>query len=369
MKICHLTSVHPYNDIRIFVKECRSLASTGHEIHLIATNAPAGIQDRVQVHNVQPTKNGRWTRMLKTTWALYQKALEINADVYHFHDPELLPVGLLLKRKKKKVVYDVHEDVPRDILSKAWIYKPLRKVVAKIVESIENFAAKRVDAIVAATPLIAKRFQHLGCRTLNVNNYPIARELFRSESKWIDKQRAVCYIGGIVGQKGLHEMVEAIGQTDGRLLLAGSYDSEEDRRHVMNALGWENVTEYGLLNRHDVADLLSMAMAGLVVLHPLQSFIESQPIKLYEYMSAGLPIIASDFPAWRAIVEAYDCGICVDPLNPDEISQGIQWILDHPEEAERMGENGRLAIEQKFNWEKEFHTLFQLYEEMSICVG
>ncbi len=297
-KVCHLTSVHPYNDTRIFIKECCTLAAAGYETYLIAPNAPEEVRNGVHLYSVFKLSGSRLLRMTKTVWAVYQKARTLNADVYHFHDPELIPLGLLLKIEGKKVVYDVHEDVPQDILAKTWITPILRKPIAWLIRSLENFAAKRFDAVVAATPFICDRFLQLGCRAVNVNNYPILSELHFSQGDWLQKERAVCYVGGIFNIRGIYEMVEAIGQTDAKLLLAGQFSPLELREQIIAMSGWNNVEELGQLNRGEVAKTLARAMAGLVVLHPEPYHIDSQPTKMFEYMSASIPVIASNFPLY-----------------------------------------------------------------------
>jgi glycosyltransferase involved in cell wall biosynthesis len=359
--ICHLTSVHPPMDTRIFTKECSSLAGAGYETHLVAPDAPAGVHNGVRFHSITRGR-GRLKRMTNTVRDVYRKALEINADAYHFHDPELLPVGLLLKMKGKKVIYDVHEDVPRQILSKHWIPAPLRKTISRTFEIFENFAAKRFDAIAAATPFISERFARIGCKSFYVNNYPLLAEFVTPERDWSRKEHAVCYVGGISVKRGIQEMVKAIDKTDATLLLAGKFIPESQRNETMKLSGWQQVTEFGHVNRDEVQRILARGMAGLVTLHPIINYKDALPVKMFEYMAAGIPVIASDFPLWREIVESNKCGICVDPLDEKQIAQAIQYLVDHPEEAKRMGDNGRRAIEEKYSWEMEARKLIDVYE-------
>ncbi|MDJ0696057.1 glycosyltransferase family 4 protein [Mastigocoleus sp. MO_188.B34] len=364
LHVCKLTSVHPYNDIRIYFKECYSLAKTGYNMHLIAPGAPDNLVEIIHLYSVPKVKSNLLKRMIKTIWDVYIKALEINADLYHFHDPELIPIGLILKAKGKKVIYDVHEDVPRQILSKEYIPRLSRRIVSKLTESIENFACKHFDAIVTATPYICDRFSKLGCNAVNINNYPILSELHIPEINWEEKEKAVCYVGGIWEQRGIYEMVKAIGQTNTKLLLAGNFSSTEQRNKVVSMSGWANVKELGYLDRKGVADTLAKSIAGLVVLHPIINYLDALPVKMFEYMSAGIPVIASNFPLWKEIIEGNKCGICVDPMNPKAIAKAIQWIVDNPNEAKRMGENGRKAVEEKYNWENEADKLRALYKEL-----
>jgi glycosyltransferase involved in cell wall biosynthesis len=315
----------------------------------------------VHLHGVPKVNGSRILRMTKTVWAVYQKARTINADIYHFHDPELIPIGLLLKLEGKKVIYDVHEDVPKDILGKTWITPVLRKPVAWLIRNLENFAAKRFNAVVAATPYICDRFLKLGCHAVNVNNYPILTELYLPDVDWSKKERVVCYVGGIFYIRGIFEIIEAIDQSDVKLLLAGQFSPIELRERAISMRGWDKVEELGQLNRSEVAQTLARSMAGLVLFHPEPYHLDAQPNKMFEYMSASLPVIASNFPLWKEIIEGNQCGICVDPMNPAAIGEAIQWLIDHPDEAKRMGENGRRAVEKKYNWESQVISLTKLY--------
>lgn len=362
-KVVHITSVHPAFDIRIFHKECKTLTEFGYEVVLVVQYEQDEKHDRIRIRALPKPRN-RIERMVSTTWQGYQLAIQENAQVYHFHDPELIPVGLLLKAQGKKVIYDVHEDVPRDIVSKTWIPKYFRQIIAGIFEKLEDFAARYYDAIVTATPFILGRFLKLNCNAVNINNYPILDELYLSNVDWNKKERAVCYVGGITDIRGIFEMVEAIGHTEAKLLLAGQFSSPVQRAKAATMPGWAKVQELGQLNRIEVAQTLQRVMAGLVVFYPMDCHINAQPNKMFEYMSAGIPVIASNFPLWQEIIEGNECGICVEPLNPTAIAQAIQWIIDHPDEAKRMGENGRKAVEKKYNWETEAVSLLNLYKSI-----
>jgi glycosyltransferase involved in cell wall biosynthesis len=359
--ICHITSVHSANDTRIFHKECKTLVNAGYAVTLVVQHETDEVINGVQIKGIKAPKS-RKERMLKTAKQVYIRALECNADIYHFHDPELIGVGLKLKRKGKKVIYDVHEDVPRQILSKHWIPAPLRKIVSWVVEKTENYAAKRFDYIITATPYIRDRFLKINKHTVDVNNYPLLSELHIPEVNWDNKEQVVCYVGGIGQIRGINEMVEAIGMTDYHLLLAGNFASSAERDIVIIKPGWERVIELGHVNRTEVREVLAKSMAGLVVLHPIPNYIDALPVKMFEYMSAGLPVIASNFPLWKEIVEGNNCGICVDPLNVNEIADAMNWIFNNPYEAMKMGENGRRAVEDKYNWEQEAIKLRKIYE-------
>jgi glycosyltransferase involved in cell wall biosynthesis len=368
-KICHLTSVHPYDDTRIYIKECSTLVKVGYETHLVAPDAPNEVREKIHLHSVPQSKNNRLQRMTNTVWNVYQQAIEIDADIYHFHDPELIPVGLILKTRGKKVIYDVHEDVPRQILSKSYIPKIFRSLISRAIESLENFASKYFDGIIAATPFICDRFSKIGWHVANINNFPILNELNIAENNWGQKKRAVCYVGGIGYERGIFEMVAAIGKTETCLLLAGKFTQLEQRDKAIEMSGWTNVQELGYLNRNQIAQTLAQSMGGLVVLHPIANYLDALPVKMFEYMCAGIPVIASNFPLWKKIIEENQCGICVDAVNPEEIASAITWIVDNPEQAHLMGQNGLRAVQEKYNWGNEEKKLCAFYHEIIFTIN
>ncbi|NMC27034.1 MAG: glycosyltransferase family 4 protein [Syntrophomonadaceae bacterium] len=361
--VCILTSVHSQSDTRIFYKECKTLADAGYDLSLIVQHEKDEVIDGVRILGIAKPRNRR-ERMLQTTKLVYERALECDADIYHFHDPELIPVGLRLKKRGKKVIYDVHEDVPRQILSKPWIPASMRNMISWPIEKFENYAAKRFDYIVTATPFIRDRFLKINEQTVDVNNYPLSSELYIPEMDWNHKERTICYVGGISQVRGINEMVEAIALTRYPLLLAGGFSTPLERDAVIQKKGWDQVIELGQVDRNGVKEVLSRSMAGLVILNPIPNYLDALPVKMFEYMAAGIPVIASRFPLWEEIVEGNQCGICVDPLNIYEIADAISWIMDNPEQAKNMGENGRRAVEEKYNWETEGKKLFAVYEKI-----
>lgn len=360
--VCILTSVHSPFDVRIFHKEAKTLNENGYKVLLIAQHHKEEIVDGIHVIPL-PVPHNRFERITKTVWKLFKLALKERAEVYHFHDPELIPIGLLLKRQRKRVIYDVHEDVPRQNLSKPYIPDMLRKPISVMIGGLEAFSARRFDGVVTATPSINRRFLELGANAVSVNNYPLASELYPAENQWERREKAVCYVGGIAGIRGAFEMVEAIGKTEYKLLLAGDFEPGFEGK-LERMPGWRQVKALGFVGRDSVRATMARSMGGLVLYHPEPNHISAQPNKLFEYMAASLPVIASNFPLWKEIVEGTECGICVNPLNPEEITGAIRWIIEHPIEAQEMGENGRRAVLQKYNWDKEAKKLLAVYDSL-----
>lgn len=364
-KICHLTSVHKADDIRIFLKECCSLAKKNSTVFLIAPNAKTGDDNGVHVIGVKNGNENRLLRMTFTVWSVLKSAFKCNADIYHLHDPELLPAGLLLKIKGKKVIYDVHEDVPRQILDKYWIHKYIRFFISFFFELFENKAAARLNFIVTATPYIQKRFLKVNQNTENINNYPFINEL-ETHASWKNKKREICYVGGITDIRGISPLIDAIDEVDNLILnLAGEYSPLSFKDQLKNKNGWKKVNEFGFVSRKVTSEIMAKSKAGIVTFLPMANHVNAQPNKIFEYMAAGIPVVASHFPLWKEIVEKNNCGICVDPLDSKKISEAINYILDHDKEAELMGKNGKLAVESKYNWAIEEKKLYAVYNQLS----
>lgn len=366
-RIAHLTSAHPRTDVRIFHKQCKSLAKAGYDVHLCVADGLGDVKlDGVHIHSIDRPA-GRLQRMLLKPLQVWSKARALKASVYHFHDPELIFIGLLLRLSGKKVIYDVHEDVPRDILTKAWIPGPLRSLIAFSVERIENFAARCYSAIVAATPHIAARFSRVQRKSVAINNFPILSELLSIERPTAPTpvDRTVCYVGGISRVRGAIEMVQAIELANARLIMAGPIETESLRKELESLPGWRKVDYRGVVGRDAVRQIYAESQLGLVLLHPIANYLDSLPVKMFEYMAAALPSLASDFPLWKEILEPRNAGRCTPPLDVAQVAEQINRMLDDPALSVLMGQNGRQAVIQTYNWGLEEAKLIALYGELA----
>lgn len=365
-KIVHLTSAHPRNDTRIFIKQCQTLAAHGYEVTLVVADGKGDeCRNGVQIADVGHMA-GRVNRIFLTTRRVRDKALSLDADLYHLHDPELLPVGLALKRQGRKVIFDSHEDVPRQLLSKPYLGPMSSRLMSFAFSRVERYACSRFDGIIAATPFIRENFLKINPRTVDVNNFPLEGEL-AAASPWASKGDTVCYVGGISAIRGIRELVQA-GQflrSPARIDLVGSFSEPSVESDVKTDPGWDRVNQLGVLDRPGVRDVMDRCLAGIVTFHRLPNHLDSHPTKMFEYMSAGIPVIASDFPLWRDIIAGNNCGICVDPADPKAIAAAIDHLVTHPQLARSMGENGRRAVLNKYNWNVQARKLTDFYGELS----
>lgn len=365
IKICHLTSVHRRHDIRIFHKECISLASTYKTYLIVADGHGNSTVEGVTICDAGLKNKNRLLRFAITTRNVYRLAKATNSDLYHFHDPELIPIGLILRWHGYRVIYDIHEDVPRDILSKDYLGL-LKKPISFMFERLENFSARYMSGLITVTSHLEQRFLQENSRIITINNYPRVNELVNitpSEKK----VQNVAYVGSVSRIRGLLELVQSLRYTQVKLEIAGDFVSAEFEEQLKNLPEWSKVIHHGHVDRGEVKKILGRALAGIVTIYPEPNHLNSQPIKVYEYMSAGIPVIGSDFPAMRNILEKNNCGLWVDPFDPQAIGEAINFIVSNPVTSQRMGQQGKLAVATHFNWECEEKKLLHFYKNILIA--
>jgi glycosyltransferase involved in cell wall biosynthesis len=367
INVTHLTSVHPRYDTRIFLKMCSSLSKNKnyHVTLVVADGFEDEIINNVKIVDVGKELGGRISRMTKTVKKVFEKAKSLDSDIYHLHDPELIPIGLKLKKMGKKVIFDAHEDLPKQILGKPYLNKISKKILASFFEVFEKFTCNRFDYIITATPSISLKFIKINKNTCNINNYPMLDELHNS-TNWDHKAKEVAYVGSIAKIRGIEEVVKSLNYTKNiRLNLVGEFGEELTEKKIKSLKAWSLVNELGFLNRKEVNKILAKSCVGIVTFLPAPNHVDAQPNKMFEYMSSGIPIVTSNFELWEQIVLGNECGLCVNPLDSEAIAKAIQYLVDHPSIAEKMGKNGRDAIEQKYNWKIEETKLLQIYAKLS----
>lgn len=366
-KVCHMTSAHIAEDDRIFFKECCSLAAAGYDVYL-AANGDSYHKNGVHIEGVGEAPASRIKRMLQTSRKVYRKALELDADIYHFHDPELLPYGLKLKKKGKKVIFDSHECYREQIRSKTYLPGWLRKLISGVYSRYEDYVLRQLDAVIFPCTMDGKNpFEGHCVRAAIISNAAILGEFFHRYDPDHEKlPDSVCYVGGLTEARGITCNILAAAKANAKLLLAGEFASADYEAQLRAMPSFSCVDYRGVLNREAVAQLLSDCRIGLCTLLDRGQYlkIDTFGIKVFEYMSMGLPAILSNSSFNRRMIEKLQFGICVDPENVEEIAAAIRYLLDNPDEAKRMGENGRRAIKEEFNWGVEEKKLLALYKDI-----
>ena len=357
--ICIITSVHIPTDIRIYHKEARSL-SKNYNVTILATGKKPMDSDGLVDWVILPRPKSRGERFTKTLYKILQVSLKMDACVYHLHDPELIPIGIILSLLNRNIVFDIHEDSFLQIQSKKWLPTRLRTVMAHLYLFLLNYAAKRFSSIITATDGIAET---LDTKTCVLKNYPILGELSSVEGK--SSRNVIAYLGGVAYNRGLSQRA-AIGSTAiCDVVIAGPFQHQAEREKFEKEGGFEFVKYLGRIDRPAVKCLLNDSFAGLVLLKPEPYFLESLPIKMFEYMEAGVPVIASDFPFWKALLEPYECAIFVDPDNLEQIIEAVEKLRSSQELVNHMGQNGKWAVQENFNWTIEEKKLLALYHKIT----
>lgn len=364
-RVVHATTVHPRDDVRILRKECVSLARAGYEVVLLVGDGLGEAHvEGVRIVDVGVQPAGRLARMRTQPKRAWQALERLAPALVQVHDPELLGLAARAAACGIAAVYDAHEDVPRQMLTKQWIPAPMRPPLSALFERYENRQVRRISAVIGATPYIAERFAGVAARSVAVCNYPLPDELAPACSA-LPRERMVCYVGGLMRTRGLLQMVRAVALLPGvRLVLCGRFEDETFERELRAEPGWAQVDWRGQVGREAVRDVMARACAGLVTLLPMPSYLDALPIKMFEYMSAALPVVASDFPLWRGIVESSGCGICVDPADPQAVAGALRRLLDDPQAARACGEAGRAAVRATYNWPSAERVLLALYAEL-----
>ena len=360
-----MTSAHPAEDIRIFHKECISLAEAGYEVYLVE-RGDSYEKNGVHIVGVGEIPASRRKRMTEGARRVYEKALSLDCDIYHFHDPELLPYGLKLKKKGKKVVFDSHELTRVQIREKPYLPKPILKIISLIYACYEDYVLRKIDGVVfpclvdGVFPLNAKR-------KVLLNNVPRLSEMYdKYDPAAVKKPNSICMVGSLSYGRGITHFVKAVAQAGAEAYMGGNFSPESYGDEVRKMPEAKNCHFLGYLGRKQVLDLLQESQIGCAVLLDVgqYSHIENLPTKAYECMALGLPVILSKTPYSERVVREYGFGLCIDPTNIDEYAGAIRYLLEHPDEAQKMGENGRKAVKNEFNWDIEVQHLFALYREI-----
>lgn len=360
IRVCHMTSVHNRSDGRIFNKECVSLQKAGYDVYLVvADDKPDEIKNGVHICSTGLAAKNRRERMIKGARRVFRKALEIDAEVYHFHDPELLPYGYKLKKFGKKVIFDSHEDAVSQILDKKYLVFP--GLVSKIFAGYQNHVIKMLDAVITVSPNLLECYRAAKGRIYMITNYP---ELM-PEPEQIRVRDQICFTGSCRRNWGSLEIAEAMEGLDCKYLMAGPGDREHINEVISKGKG--RIKHLGELDRESVFRLQAESAIGMMLCSSSQLLKNGGSLgvtKMFEYMMNGLPVICTDVPLWREVIEQYKCGICVDPFDVQSIRKAIQYILEDEERAKKMGENGRKAVEERFNWETQSEELLRVYRNV-----
>lgn len=367
-RIVHIGSGHPARHVRIFQKECRTLAASGYHVAFIAVHDRAEVADGVDILPIRQPR-GRFDRICVWPWDVLVKALQQRGDLYHLHNPSLLPIGQLLRFAGATVVYDMHENTPKWLLTAGWVPSWARPGCALAWKTMERLMLRGMPVVFAEASYAG---DYPWVRTSEVvQNMPdVDRLLSIAAAK--DDVPTLVYLGVVEPGRGAVVTLEAmrILRERGRTVHWSCIGPVGDgHRAEILALAEryglsDQVRLHGAVTPEEGWRLVAQCHIGVALLEPWPNFVESYPTKLFEYMGLGLPVITSGFPLYREVIEGHGCGVCVDPQDPEETAEAIERLLCDAELSAGMGARGRNAVREVYRWRTEGLKLVRFYQSI-----
>jgi glycosyltransferase involved in cell wall biosynthesis len=374
VRVCHLTPVQRARDERAFTRQSLPAAGYGMNVAVVGAHSTTGKVDRVSFVSVPKSRNGLMRILL--FFHMISQALQQRADIYHVHNPELIPTALALKLLfRKRVIYDSREDFPSMMLTKTYLPAWLRKPMSRIVALFEKLAARYLDAVVTADPGSLRPMAHTGAsKKLVFYNFPNL-SFFPIEEP-VEKSYDLVYRGGLSERAGTFVLLETVRLLAERgiaprVLLFGYTDnaeSEQRLRDVLICLGIDKlVTLRGRIPHEEMAKTLSSARIAVCPLQKIPKFMNNIPVKVFESWACGLPVIATDLPPIRPFFQRGGLGLLVKPGDPKDLANAIRRLLTEPGLIEEYGRRARQTVLQRYNTSVEIHKLVSLYGEVLGC--
>jgi len=378
IRVCMITTDHPVLDTRIFYKEALSLKKAGYDVWVVG-GSNSYEHKMVREIDVIGLKKGRGLIANPILWmALAKEATKVDAAIYHCHEPESFLVALYLRIfKGKMIIYDIHE-YHLDIMRVARI--PLKIFLAFMLFLVEPLFCRYTCAIITADEGISRRYARFCDNVVSVFNFPTSDVFDRTDLQMVRGRYSgrfmVVYVGGMTEDRGILESIKAVHRAsivhpEIKLLLIGGFRSPEFKnacleyieRHQLH----DKVELLGHIPHDEVPKYIVASDIGIALFHPTKRLMKtSYPLKLFEYMICGKPVIVSDLPAMKKVIEEARCGLFVNPMDIEDVSRAIGYAVEHPEELSAMSRRAKEAINTKYNWEKMGKVLVEVYQK--ICV-
>lgn len=358
IKVCHLSTAHKFHDIRILRKECQSLAKKGYDVYFVVPAPNDMIEDGVKIVPIQVTPTKFRRAFLLPILAL-KKSLSVKADIYHFHDFELWPVALLLRFLGKKVIADVHEDIPAQLLQRPWIPRPIRKPLSLIAKWFEDISARTMSAVVTVDASLVRRFSKVNSDVTMLENFPLLQELPLSNK--CDDTFKLVSLGGVLDERCANTIIAASKGLTGVSIVIGGGISKR-----YSDLSWQtdNCRYLGYLSAQDALNENVNADAIFVMFSDQPNHLEIKSNRLYESMYTGKPVIVSSMSNWQAFIDKNECGFAVDQTNPESLIEAIERLKNDKQLAQRLGKNGKQAVLADYSWPSQENKLFDLYKRV-----
>ncbi|MEB1808298.1 MAG: glycosyltransferase family 4 protein [Bacillaceae bacterium] len=369
-KICVITTVHQAYDGRIYHKQCQSLVRAGYEVELIAPKPDQIESSPVHLIPIQKPKS-KLKRFLHT-FKVIKIAKKTQADIYHFHDPELLIVGAILRIiTRKPVIFDVHEHYPNAIMSKPYLSRSKQRIMRTAFELIERLALPFMSGVIFTTQEIGERYKKYN--SCKVENYPLKDMFTKTENPHMKDLNQIIYLGGMTKIRGVKELVQAFAlvvkeKPQAKLTFVGFFESPSYEEEVMTEiknLELEGAIEFkGRVPYTEIERYLANASIGVIPYLPVPNHLVCLPNKLFEYMASGTVVAASDFPHYREVVEKSQGGVVIDPTNPEDMAKKLVELLSDKERLKKLQFNAEFAFNTTYNWEREEKKLLTFYNDI-----
>ena len=393
IRICFLADKHDLHDDRIYWKMAVPLKEEGAEVHyyLIGDREESGTSEEGISYRIWKLRKYSSNSYLNFAFkhlnpaSNYQKMLlaakSLEADIYHFHDLWLNRIGPALKGLPHSpvVFYDAREPYTDDYLSMKssnLISSSFLRIFARWVDFWEKHRSKHYDMVIANEENVRDRFRKvLGKKKAEVIfNFYQSRYTDQAkvdEATFANKPFDLIYSGMLTDDRGAFAILRATERLVKihpklKVLLLGRIDPPGLKIRMVDFIK-ENQLENTILFKSQVPytevwRYYSQSKIGLILWQPVQNLRIKMPIKLFEYMAFGLPIIGSDLGHISSCIKKENCGILVDPEDPVQIAESLDFLLTHKEAYRQMSENGSSASKNRYVWKKEFDRLVDLYK-------
>lgn len=366
ISVCHVTSAHSRYDGRIFLKQCSSLAKNNYKVTLLCCDTlDDEVKNKVNIVSINKQFSSLRDRIFNSKRMLKKMCLEINADIYQFHDPDLLSLALYMKRKGKVVIFDSHEDYPSLFLEKQSIPVFLRKCLSSVYSLYEKHVFKKIDGVICVADYQLDRIKRINSNAVIITNYPIIDNDFKKNKS---VKNTLCFAGGVRADWNHDTVIKAIEDIDDvKYMVAGSY-KESYLKTLKSYKGFEKVEFLGKLDKKGVKDLYSNSNVGIALCsyRPNTCYKKGSlgNTKIFEYMMYELPVIFTDFDVFKNILKEGKFGIPVNPYDSKEVEAALRCLLDNPKIAKEMGAIGRKLVVEKYNWEAQAKILIKFYNDV-----
>ena len=368
MHICHISTVHPRTDTRIFLKYCKTSGSNYGQCSFIVADGKGSLRDgNVDIIDLGKSRTPL-RRIFSGFFKVIKNALKIRANVFHIHDPELIFAGIFLRMLKKIVVMDIHEDAPAQLKDKHYLNSALKSTLSVSLKLTEIATFRFFSGLIAATPHLKGIYSAYNRNVIGIYNYLLISELQTDDiPRDQSPTRRICFVGGIEEKRGIRQLIEALPLVRPRveLILGGNFPDQSFYQSLTETEGWGFVDFRGYLTRDQMTEVFQESSIGVVTFLPAENHNNSLPNKIFEYMGAGLPVLASNFDSWANLIEGKGLGCCVDPTDQKLIAGKIESMLSDGENLKHIGRVGTKMVKETYNWDSQLQSLFEFYSSLA----